>query len=292
MFPSLVATALAIHLCLIGLLGLADQGGIEPSALSTLDLISLIMFELSLLLGLLYLAWALWPRLRQEPRRHTQICKIIILGARGVFCLVVLIVSFLYTSSWMLFHSTGRFLDHQSFSFFLVNPVAILQHIDHMEPASLIGTPLIACVLVLMLVWGGRIGSRLIPQRGLAYVLPSILMAGILSVFIVVFVPKSKAPVSDQRVGMVYSYSQAYQIIMEQRIGPLLHGFSKTLSHFSRDGRMPQKDSAFEVISTKQISMQEYLSRQAEQQLRSNNVLVIVVESLRADQLKSFGGSR
>lgn len=74
--------------------------------------------------------------------------------------------------------------------------------------------------------------------------------------------------------------------------GPLPYAVTDLRRYFLSQSVEPETRERFEVIQRPIVSMAQYLGSVDKQTVKHWNVILLVVESLRADQLRAYGGSR
>lgn len=260
----------------------------EKSALLSMELLALV--PLAVLSGWL-VGWFVEPGgvgAGERPSRRRVL--------RTVQLLLVWSLCLLYATSWMSFRSTGRFLDLGALRFWFANPVLNAEHVAQVEPATLVVVPIITLVvtlgLCLVLPWlDGRIGE--LGHRVVVGVCGGILIALLLLVW--GDGPQGSealTPLVDPAAGMIYNRGDLYGTARDERTGPATH-FVADLWHTFWDSREPVLASdQIPVLRRPIISMDDYLAGQDLEQVASLNVIVVIVESLRNDQLTMCGGTR
>lgn len=203
---------------------------------------------------------------------------------------------FFYLGSWATYHSTGRFVDGDSVELWTANPVQLLQHVVHMEPWTLLLVPAGALAATgfteRLGPWLGSRAEQLGTGRsarryGLILAL-ALLVAGQGHLT----TGRSSAPVTDPRVGSVYSTGTHYSRIRSEHTGPLAH-LAGEVTRALRDpfaGLRPAAD--LPVRYPGRIPLEEYAERVPDDWAPPANVVIVLVESLRADQLTDYGSER
>ena len=205
-----------------------------------------------------------------------------------------LVIFSLFAASWIQFHSTGRFLDHESILFFVSNPVQMLQHFAHMEPMLALAMPfvLLGCnfILVLGIIRMNRL-SRGMRKRIPVYSLGLIFMFSFGIVGIQEPWVESRSAIKDPEAGMVYTLRELYLECERERSGPANHVFFDLRStvYDKEEEIAASGDSPVEWKSI--LPMEEYLKQIDFTLARRWNVIVVVVESLRNDQLRAGGST-
>ena len=263
---------------------------IHVQELSIAIRLSLVFQEL-LSLGLIVLAVAgsllLIERLVQRVGSISRLLiRIAILSFGWVFIL-------LFIASWVQFRSTGHFLDGGSIAFFLTNSVQLFQHLAHMEPNTVIAVPVIfivgSCLLTFLIL-----KLKYIPLGFRRWITPFAAMICIvfeLFCFWARLSPLGIDAVVDPRVGMVYSERDLYMECRGERSGPAIHAVLDLAGNILDKTERLDADPSIGIEWRPIIPMSEYLSHVDLEKLRRWNVILIIVESLRTDQLRA-GGSK
>ncbi|UCC73369.1 MAG: sulfatase [Gemmatimonadota bacterium] len=215
---------------------------------------------------------------------------------RGVQVLLVWSLCLLYAASWMSFRGVGRFLDLGALRFWLANPVQILQHVGHLEPYTLVLVPIATLAAALGLCFflprvKRRVDRR--ASRGIVAV-SGLLLGAFLLVAWGGAMDRAYAldPVVDPAVGMIYTRGDLYAAARDGRTGPVTH-FIADLRHLFWDRTEPALASdEIPLIQRPIIPLDDYLAAADTENVSRWNVIVIIVESLRDDQLLLYGGTR
>lgn len=202
------------------------------------------------------------------------------------------VLLFLFISSWIQFHSTGRFLDSDSLLFFFSNPVQMLQHFSHMEPMLALAVPvvLLGSIVVLIFIFIRLNGARpAVSTRISAYSLVLILALALGSLGIPSPEIESRGAINDPGAGKVYTFRDLYWECKGERSGPAAHVLSQIASGIF-DTEEDLKASPEIGIEWKPLlPMEEYLKRIDWDRAQRWNVIIVIVESLRTDQLRAGG---
>ncbi len=223
----------------------------------------------------------------QQPSRGAR--------ARRTVSISLVFVPFLaYFSSWAAFLSVGSFLDADGFLFVIANLHQIFQHAAQMAPAAAVIGSIVLLTLSIAV-------PALIPA--LARIAPPVLrvsaLASILGVVAVVVLgptidPDDPRPVSDSEVGMVYSVGDLWVSMRDDRSGPMMHALADLRSLGIGEDEQPlaSDTSDANIIRRPIISLNEYLASADLESMSRPNVIIVLVESLRNDQLLAGGSLR
>ncbi|MFP8873834.1 MAG: sulfatase [Myxococcota bacterium] len=284
------------------------QASLDGSVLATRDLPAglrweLVAWELELLAlgvftvgGLLILLRAWGSRLLAPKKAR---------AAGWILTLAVAILVGLYAGSWASFVNSGQFLDASVLGFMAENPVQFFQHAAHIDPALTLGVPLLLVLMTLALCGGiPRALSRVGPGMRLGVVSIAV---GVLAVCLVLSpgepdiarAVSSHAPdfwpdrgVSDPDAGLVYTEGDLLVAARNERSGPVSHLWAEWSGWSDRTGQELLLDDSIVTRRRPILSMEAWLETLEGSEVEPWNVVVVVVESLRSDQLRAFGGTR
>ncbi len=196
-----------------------------------------------------------------------------------------------YLASWGVFGIAGVFADVDAIRMFLNDPLQMMQHATHLS------TPLVVQLLVLALLLAAglsvllpRLAGRIAAARAgvlvpvTAFLLVSAAATG------VVLAGKWAVDASATRIerhpGAEFSLAELYGQARRSTAGPL--------STLSSALLMPQRGvrSTLDVAVDWQprMALQDWLAAVDAGRLAGTNVMVILIESLRRDQLEAYGG--
>ena len=209
---------------------------------------------------------------------------------------LVWVLLLLYASSWAGFRSTGAFLDSEGLRFIAENFLQLVQHAAHMEPYSLLAFPLVALFLAVALVlWAPRVLAGL-PARALrAYctlVLLLVFTCSLVSLFGKRLSADDSGGVIDPTVGPLYTAGELYAEYRDRRTGPVLTVLADVRDRIRKESKIRFASEALPVTRRPIVSIKRYLRTVDATRIRKLNVVFVLVESLRADQLTIYGGAR
>jgi arylsulfatase A-like enzyme len=231
-----------------------------------------------------WLAYALGARLRGAPR----------LAAQALLVLTVTAPVLLYLASWITFRSNGRFLDSAGLAFMAANPLPFFQHVAHIEPYLLVTAPLALLAVTVGLIWGAAAlvnrAGRNAPFVWIGIALGLTCVSGWLGAR----EPSATFPadqfVTDPDAGMVYTYLDLYAECRDDRAGPI----SRVRADLAAL-RRPQSLRADPTIGVERaaiVALDDFVAGVDRGRVQPWNVVLVIVESLRPDQLQVFGGTR
>jgi arylsulfatase A-like enzyme len=213
-------------------------------------------------------------------------------GARWLMATLVLLAA---AASWSAFWLSGQFLDRPGLQFAASNVESLLGYAARIHPFLVYGLP-----WLLLAVAG--VGVEAFPRwyRSLPPAVGSAVgRFSIAAVALTVVVAAAgdvghrfaSWKITDPLTGAIYSRGELYRLRRERNAGPLTHVVAQSLG--SRD---PFEDDgpAFAPAETHRPieSMERYVAKVDRDRLNKWNVIIVLVDSLRADQLRATGGVR
>ncbi len=211
---------------------------------------------------------------------------------------LVWVLLLLYAASWFTFRSTGIFLATEGLVFFATNSVQFLQHVAHMEPYLVLTAPLVVSAGALVLMW---LVPKLLAQLRGWWMWMFIAGVSVLLCACVWFSvgggmrvsgEDAGMPVLDPHVGVVYTHGELYADCRDGRTGPLLYLWADVRRRLWSEAEPLMASDDLPVTWRPIISMDEYLRSVDRKRMHRWNVIFILVESLRPDQLQVCGGRR
>jgi arylsulfatase A-like enzyme len=280
LLPFLGATWLSLALLHALLQGLAPRGILGDPLLPAWAKVSLLASEWGLLAGAVAATAVLLRALSAVGRVAARLGT-----AVAALLLIALAVS------WSMFWLSGQFLDGPGLRFAAGNFGSLLAYASHVHPLLVFGMP---GLLVLVAAAAGTVGrrwvDRLAPRTGA-------LAVGFLGLSLAVATAGeighrfSSQKVTDPATGAVFSKDELYRLRRDRNAGPLTHWVARSLSSGDPlDADVP--DPSVRLECRPQIPMEQYLSTADRSRLRRWNVVVALVDSLRADQVRATGGTR
>jgi arylsulfatase A-like enzyme len=203
----------------------------------------------------------------------------------GIGILIAWFILMLYGASWATFWQIGTFLDYHAFAFMAPHPVQVFHWVDADAAIAVIALTLAATVAIIK--WMPRWITRwhLMKQRRLV-----VAWGGAVGLCIV------GALLGDlysgwrerqyTRSGILYAKSH------DDAAGPFLHVLADFRRRVWSQPEELAKSDKFQIIQRPIIPMAQYLDSIQHRKINHWNVILLIVESLRADQLRSYGGNR
>ncbi|MBI3858301.1 MAG: sulfatase-like hydrolase/transferase [Planctomycetes bacterium] len=248
----------------------------EASALSVLVILMALSFRILLFAG------------DRVPSR----LRPVVAGLRSVVVTAVLIG---LAGSWVTFWLSGQFLDRQGILFASSNFSSVFGYAARIHPFLVYGLP---CVLLAVSIVACEVLPRWVRSLPPAVerIAPRATIAGVGIVFAAAAAGEighrfATQKITDPSTGAVYSRDDLYRLRRERNAGPLTHLLSSTLGSKNALDDDPSAAPP-KVLRRPIVSMEEYVSGIDRARLNRWNVVVILIDSLRADQLRATGGGR
>lgn len=257
--------------------------------LGSISFDGLALVPLALAIGALLTA----TTLATTPRRGATRA----LGAAiGAACTIAIACAlFLYGASWAAFYGTGQFLDGTGMAIWLASPVQFLQHVAQLDPQLLFLVPATTVLATLLLVRGAvrhveRSGATARSVMPLAAT--GVLACAVGTLWANATVASAPAQVMDRATGSTRSLRATYAAAREFRAGPMAHLLARYQRLRARRDVIPAVAITVPVDTPKLLPMARYRASATHTRPHRWNVIVLVVESLRADRLLAYGGRR
>lgn len=197
--------------------------------------------------------------------------------------------------SWSMFWLSGAFLDGVGLRYASGNVGTLLSFAAFLHPFLVYGMPLLLLALSVAACEGvPRLMAKLpsVVARGLPKTAGALLAAALLLTLTGEIGHRlSHAKVTDPLTGAVYSPDDLYRLRRDRNAGPLTHLASRVWrpkDPFETESAGPVPD----LIRRPLESMGQYLSKVDRDRVKRWNVVVVLVDSLRTDQLQATGGAR
>lgn len=280
----------------LGAASVAEQSWLRADHLSLLDRLSLFATEMAAAGTVLLLIALVAACLSAIRAGNDGATSRVPSAGRRVRLVGLTIAYFLYTGSWAAYRSTGRFLDEVSLGLWRTNPLQLVQHILAMEPWTLILVPATALAAAFLtettlarpLLKLGPDRRRTTARRASLPFAATVLLA----VQAQWSAARSSAPVVDPEVGSVYTRGMHYSRIRSEHTGPMAHLVGRLGRTFTDPFRGLVAREEVEPHFPQQISVAEYAGQVPRGRRPQSSIVVLLVESLRADQLTDYGSAR
>jgi arylsulfatase A-like enzyme len=280
--------ALAACWMLVAAVELALSGLVSDTALRNDQLplgarISLAAYALTVLVaGVGTLGGVLLLLSRLRRRSGHPAVQWTIGGVQAVFLFAAVL---LYGSSWALFWNTGVFFDRQAIAFLALNGVQIYHWV---YPPLAFGVFVATLAGSLALGWWVPTwisGRRPDTQRKL------VLAAGGAVAVCVVAALAGKVTYGSQTVQADQPKTD-YAVSRDDHAGPAAHVVADLVRSSTAEAPAVASTGNANVIRRPIISLEQYLAGVPRTGLKRWNVVMVQIESLRSDQLRSYGGTR
>jgi arylsulfatase A-like enzyme len=203
----------------------------------------------------------------------------------GLIIFLIWFVLLLYGASWATFWQIGTFLDSQVFLFLVPNPIQVFHWVD---------VDVALTVLALTLAVTFMIGSwmpRWIAQRQLTTQRQLVLAwSAAISISVTgAFFGNLYSHWGERqytRLGILYAKSH------DKIAGPFPYVLTDIRRNVRSQPEEPSTGTSMQIIQRPIIPMSQYLASIGHRKINRWNVIILIVESLRADQLRVYGGRR
>ncbi len=194
-----------------------------------------------------------------------------------------------YFTSWGLFQRTGGFLDWSALRLMRYSGVQVIQHAVQMDTLRVFLAPLGTIIMALSLPW--VLDRRLVKlstkgMTRLLVVLTALILSAALGGAMGAWWAHEKQP----RLEGLFVEARNCRVGPAARALAELRGRQSELEHIL--GQEALGGERFPLLSKPLISLDDYAASVNRRQMRPLNVIILLVESLRSDQLQAFGGRR
>jgi arylsulfatase A-like enzyme len=201
-----------------------------------------------------------------------------------------------YVATWAAFWIGGRFLDGRGLGFYFGNAAIMLGYALEMHPTALRVLPVLALAT-------GAAAAELLPRllrrltpRGRSAATGALATAIALCALTTVAGEAVRwggtSPVQDPETGVSFALGEYYEMRRDFRAGPLIHAFlASDKERALRDDPLFASAPA-EEIRRPLVTPQAHVAGLDPARLHRWNVVVVLVDSLRTDQLRAYGGAR
>ena len=210
-------------------------------------------------------------------------------------CLLAAFLMLALAASWATFWLSGQFLDRQGFLFASTNFSSVLGYAVRIHPFLVYGAPGLLVAAAIAACEGIPRWVRNVPAVADRVVLRA---ASGGAAFALVVAASGEighrfatAKITDPATGATYSRDDLYRLRRERNAGPLTHLVSAAFAPrdvFSGEAHPSGADPVRRPIEP----MDQYLSKVDRDRLKRWNVVVVLIDSLRADQVRATGGTR
>jgi arylsulfatase A-like enzyme len=273
-----------IHLALSFL---APRGILQDPLLPAGARWALFSMELVAQAGAVAVAGALFALLGLLKKRWLAV-----LG-RGVLAAALLLG---LAASWAAFWLSAQFLDGEGLGFCAANLGQLYLLAARMHPILVHGGPLLlAAAAAASCIFLPRLFERLPFRARIGLATGGILLAGLSALAASkggAAFREDETKVADPATGVIYAPRELYRLRREQGAGPLVHAGARLFGRGGGDEAGLPPAASPDLILKPIRPMEEYLASIDRAKANRWNVVVILVDSLRADQLRDYGCPR
>jgi glucan phosphoethanolaminetransferase (alkaline phosphatase superfamily) len=202
----------------------------------------------------------------------------------GFGALATWIILLLYSASWGTFWQIGSFIDSRSFFFVETHPLQVFHWIDLDISLAVVASAGLGTLVVCR--WVPRWVDRWKPETRIQLILTSTIAVGI-SVF-GTYLGESYSGTEERR----YMRSVLlYEKIQDNGVDPFAYVFTDLRKHL-RPPAKQLKTNDVRIIQRPIISLEQYAALAKQKSSKRWNVIMLIVESMRADQLRVYGANR
>jgi len=233
---------------------------------------------LAIVMGSLFLLRSLCHRFISAGRALRRVTT-------GFVACLAWLVLLVYGASWGLFWQTGRFIDSRTFFFVAPHPLQVFHWVD-LDVALLIVTLTLAGTWILLFrlpAWAKRQPAAF--QRKLLLAWAWLIGLSLLGAFLGELYSGTDAR-QFMRTAMLYARSR------DDASGPFSRVFADIQRYVSNQPEERLRADDIRIVQRPIISMAKYLETAGRRQTHRPNVIIVIVESLRADQLRAYGSRR
>jgi arylsulfatase A-like enzyme len=203
--------------------------------------------------------------------------------AGGFAVFLTWFILLVYGASWGLFWQTGSFIDSQAFLFVAPHPLQVFHWVDTDLAVMLVALALGGTWVILIFIPRWITRWPVLFQRRLVLAWSWLIGLCVLGSFLGELYSST-----DERQFMRTAI--LYNKIRDNTSGPLPHVLADIQKHIRYRPEERVKADDIRIIQRPVISMEKYLA--TARPTHRWNVIILVVESLRADQLRAYGSSR
>ena len=200
---------------------------------------------------------------------------------KAIASIVVAVLALLWFTSWAVFWNTGRFLDKEALGLTMASPVSMLLHTVQFAPLALVLLPFCAAGFAVAFVALGRVGARTPPAARLTFlalVLVPMWYAFSTAREAAELLANNETRITHPRGGTI-ALGVLYRSLRDDYTGPIAY----LQASLGRPGVTSQQAADVEVQWPERT---KYVAQPPAQPF---NVIVLVIESLRSDELAAWG---
>jgi arylsulfatase A-like enzyme len=202
----------------------------------------------------------------------------------GFSILITWIILLLYSTSWGTFWQIGSFIDSRSFFFVAAHPLQVFHWIDLDIALTIVTSSVLGTLVVCR--WVPHWIDSWKPETRIQLILTSTIAFGIC--VLGSYLGNSYSGTEERR----YMRSALlYEKIESNGVNPLVYAFTDIRKHL-RPPAEQLKPNDVRIIQRPIISLEQYAALAKHNSSKRWNVIMLIVESMRADQLRVYGANR
>ncbi len=194
----------------------------------------------------------------------------------------------LYLISWLTLVSTGNFLSVQFMKYFLSSPWLIVLHVIDQQPGLAVIQVVVTVMVITGVVWVYAKQSW-VRSRYWKVFLCIVPVLTLPATGIGQFWALHDAELIRTEQGLLQSKGSAFAAARAHATGPLLNGVAALIGAFTPEMKLANAKDVT-VVHPMAVTLKQFTESNPIE--TRHNVLFILVESLRPDQLMAFGGRR
>jgi glucan phosphoethanolaminetransferase (alkaline phosphatase superfamily) len=213
--------------------------------------------------------------------------------ARGALFLIVFVILTVYFASWVGLLTAGMFLDRQAIAFGINKPSQI---VDWISPGLLLSIPALALIV-------GTLAAVVLPRWvrmgrpvALLWLRRAVAMAILLSMAGYLCGKRVDSPspelLVEAGVGSPFTFAAQFERAKDQRTGPYLHTLDDFCDWIDSDQEPLRASPKYPATYQPIAAGKRWAAQVNEANAKRWNVIVVMVESLRADRLRAYGAQR
>ncbi len=287
---NLLLTTLAATWCVFAMLDLALNVLVSGGALHNGQIpfgarFSLVSYGIVVLTGFLFIFGGFLIFLARTASRLLPAGSPIRWTTRLLLTLFVWLFVLLYGSSWAKFWQMEVFLSYDDFAFIAPHPLQVFHWVDRDSAIGVVVSTLIAAAVLSEGIPRWVASWRPATQRRL--VLTSGTAVGLF--LVMTLFGELYSGWGERRympLGILYATNR------DNALGPFAYVLADIRRHIWTPTEELGSSDSPQIIQRPIIPMEQYLAGVDRRRVKPWNVIVLIVESLRADQLRAYGGSR
>ncbi len=203
----------------------------------------------------------------------------------GLTMFLLWLILLLYGTSWAMFWQIGNFLDHRAFVFLAPHPVQVFHWVDTDVIVALVLSTLVLTGVLKRWLPRWIEGWRPTAQRRLVLICTWLVSACIAGAF---FGETYRSWGTRRNAASATLYVES----RDHHLGPFAYVLTNIRRRFLSQPVRARGGNEIQIVRRPIISMKQYLDSISPRNINRWNVIILIVESLRADQLRIYGSGR